>query len=165
MQKLISNVQLSILLPHSLIPHPPTLHSPPFTHHPSSTSPHPPTLHSPPLLHLSSPTHICSSKQDGFCPIVYCVWTQHIQVWPLPPSQDALISHTHTHHTSHRCGSGLQGLKDQGYTNSVVCRLIQNYEDIFEVCGPQSHLSCTQCPFLSRISHTHPVLPPLLAPE
>eukprot|EP00731_Ephydatia_muelleri_P037140 Em0401g6a len=31
-----------------------------------------------------------------------------------------------------RCGSGLQGLKDQGYTNSVVCRLIQNYEDIFE---------------------------------
>ncbi|KAL5479196.1 hypothetical protein EMCRGX_G022687 [Ephydatia muelleri] len=35
-----------------------------------------------------------------------------------------------------RCGSGLQGLKDQGYTNSVVCRLIQNYEDIFEQDQP-----------------------------
>ena len=44
------------------------------------------------------------------------------------------ITHAHTHTHTLRCGSGLQGLKDQGYTNSVVCRLIQNYEDIFEVC-------------------------------
>ena len=55
--------------------------------------------------------------------------------------------HTHTHSHVHRCGSGLQGLKDQGYTNSAVCRLIQNYEDIFEVhvCR-QLYRSCVEQP-------------------
>ena len=32
-----------------------------------------------------------------------------------------------------RCGSGLEGLRQQGYTNPVVFRMVQHYETLFEV--------------------------------
>ena len=32
-----------------------------------------------------------------------------------------------------RCGSGLEGLRQQGYTNPVVFRMVQHYDTLFEV--------------------------------